>query len=142
MDTRPEPFLLIEDDSPTILLETRIIQRTVPDARVTVLERIDQALDFVATEYAEFAAGKTSQNIPDAVLLDLNMPGLSGWDFLDRYSQYPQGFRMRMKLAILSASPHPDDKVRARKYTDVLSYIVKPLSEHSLRSFLMDQYRS
>lgn len=64
------------------------------------------------------------------VLLDINMPGVSGWDFLDRL--YREDLAGLVRVAMVTSSVDPADKERARSYDIVIDYIDKPLTFRKL----------
>jgi CheY-like chemotaxis protein len=63
------------------------------------------------------------------ILLDLNMPIMSGWEFLERFEELDEIIKKQVKIYILSSSVDPRDKERAGKNKDVEDYIVKPLTK-------------
>ncbi len=65
------------------------------------------------------------------VLLDINMPGVSGWDFLDVL--YREDLTARVRVAMVTSSVDTADKERARTYDIVIDYIDKPLSFRNLK---------
>lgn len=72
-------------------------------------------------------SGKT---IPDLVLLDLRMPVMDGWDFLDDYSDAL--IEKNIPVFIISSSINPADYKKANQYKCVSDYIVKPITEENL----------
>ncbi|MEI8074604.1 MAG: response regulator [Bacteroidota bacterium] len=67
------------------------------------------------------------QKIPELVLLDLNMPILSGWDFLAQYDKDFKSFHKRTKIVVLTSSLDPNEELKAEKHPLIFKYIVKPL---------------
>ncbi len=74
------------------------------------------------------------QSLPDVILLDLNMPGMDGWDFLDKYNKLKTSVIKDIKIYIVSSSVDEKDKLRAQSYSTVQGFISKPLSPQILRS--------
>ena len=68
------------------------------------------------------------KNFPDVIFLDLNMPGMDGWDFLEEYQGLPTEFLQKCKLYILSSSIDPSDKSKSLSYECVADFITKPLA--------------
>lgn len=69
----------------------------------------------------------------DIFFLDINMPGMNGFDFLD---SLPPKVLGHSKLIVLSSSLNPTDKGRMASYNEVAGYITKPLTETNVREFL------
>ena len=119
-------ILSIEDDSVTQMLNKIELE----DAQFC--ERLDEAWNGeVALNYFE-ALSKAEDgllNVPEIILLDLNMPIMDGWEFLEIFqSKYPQ-FAKKTKVFILSSSINPNDKERARSESLVYGFLSKPLDE-------------
>jgi len=72
--------------------------------------------------------------LPDVILLDLNMPGFSGWDFLDRMQEMSSDIRKNIKVHVLTSSIRPTDKEHAEQYPFVRSFISKPFEANAITS--------
>ncbi len=75
---------------------------------------------------------KTPTEIPDIILLDINMPEMNGWDFLDAYEKIQDTLSKKAKIYIVSSSSNDQDILKARTYTCVTNYIVKPVRKSDL----------
>ena len=76
----------------------------------------------------------SNSDFPDVILLDLNMPILDGWQFLEQFTQIP--FCKKFTLYIASSSVDPEDTLRAESYEIVKDYINKPISLNKLKTIL------
>ncbi|MHA7056201.1 response regulator [Aquimarina sp. M1] len=76
----------------------------------------------------------TKEQLPDIILLDLNMPVLDGWQFLDEFVKIP--CKEKITIYIVSSSVNPEDVFKARSYEIVSDYIVKPVSTKTLEGLL------
>ncbi|WP_423149278.1 response regulator [Rubrolithibacter danxiaensis] len=79
---------------------------------------------------------KNSQNLPDVILLDLNMPNVSGWDFLEMLSNISSDLNKKINVIIVSSSIDDNDKKRSRDFPFVKGFISKPLSPAILQETL------
>ncbi|WP_109301644.1 response regulator [Aquimarina sp. AU474] len=74
--------------------------------------------------------------LPDVILLDLNMPILDGWQFLEEFIKIPCA--KKIIIYIVSSSVDPEDVLRAKSYERVSDYIVKPISVKKMKEILQD----
>ncbi|MDH7445208.1 response regulator [Aquimarina sp. 2201CG14-23] len=74
--------------------------------------------------------------LPDVILLDLNMPILDGWQFLDEFVKIP--CEKKIVIYIVSSSVDPEDVLKAKTYQGVSDYIVKPVTVKKLKEVLLD----
>lgn len=70
----------------------------------------------------------SGENIPNIILLDLNMPLLDGWEFLDEFKHMPDESRRGIKIYICTSSIDPKDLKRAETISDVTSFLEKPVN--------------
>ena len=70
--------------------------------------------------------------LPDLIFLDLNMPIMDGWDFLEDFMAIPNQNRKDVFVYIISSSIDANDFIRARNYEIVNNYILKPVTPEDL----------
>jgi CheY-like chemotaxis protein len=75
----------------------------------------------------------TNNNIPPIIFLDLNMPIMDGWDFLDDFEKIPEKDRKDVKIFIISSSVDPRDLLKAKSYSEVNNFFVKPITTNDLQ---------
>ena len=73
---------------------------------------------------------------PGLILLDLNMPGMGGFDFLEEYQSLAETALEKPKIVIFTTSQRPEDRQRAMLYESVLGFADKPITELKLRKAL------
>ncbi|SDK62799.1 Response regulator receiver domain-containing protein [Catalinimonas alkaloidigena] len=76
-----------------------------------------------------------NDTLPDIILLDINMPIMDGWQFLDEFIQIKPKSR-KITIYMVSSSVDPDEVAKAQRYSEVSDYVVKPVQEDSLRAIL------
>jgi CheY-like chemotaxis protein len=108
---------LIDDDPLNNLINRKLISRILPD--VEIIEDSDAriALERIKNEFK-----------PDLILLDLNMPGMNGWEFLDHF----QKMGKEITVYILTSSIDSADYKKAENYKLVKKYIEKPLNSQKI----------
>ena len=79
---------------------------------------------------------KNKEKLPDVILLDLNMPILDGWQFLDEFVQI--NLDQKITIYVVSSSVDPADVLKAQEYSVVSNYIVKPVSMEVLQEIFQD----
>tara|TARA_B100000768_G_C11269869_1_gene372894 strand:+ start:1271 stop:1681 length:411 start_codon:yes stop_codon:yes gene_type:complete len=127
-----EAILLIDDDFTTNFLHQKIISKTEIDAPVSVLNDASEGIDKL------LALNETINDHSATVLvfLDLNMPLLDGWGFLEIFKKMKLNFKVH--LFIVSASINPDDKTRATSYPQVNGYLQKHLTVPTFSALVKD----
>jgi len=74
------------------------------------------------------------EDLPDVIFLDINMPLMNAWEFLEEYQKIQADFPKEIKLFILSSSVYRKDIEKSAHYEMVTDYIIKPLSKESLKN--------
>lgn len=132
-------ILLVDDDSSTNFINERIIRSANIETHVQVCESGQEALDYLNCE------GEFSDNLeypqPGIIFLDINMPGMNGWEFLEHYEELPGDRKAKVVVAMLTTSANPDDKDNAQNKESVKSFFMKPLTVDYLYE-LINQYFS
>ena len=127
MSDKNKKVLIVDDDHVILMIHKLKIMKTGVD--LTPLEFLNgrTALDYII-----------EHNEPDnsfIVLLDINMPVMTGWEFLDSIQK--MNLKCQFKVAIVTSSVDQADQEKAKKYSQVFSYITKPVNEAEM-SMLKD----
>jgi CheY-like chemotaxis protein len=125
----PLQFIIIDNDTVNNLLCDLAIKDAVADARI-----LDFTDPLKAFEY--MGAYNESNGSMNIVLLDINMPTWTGWDFVDHFEKLDEKIKNRFKIYMLSSSIDNNDKLRAVENKNVVGYIEKPLTEDKVFSLL------
>ncbi len=113
------------------------ICRFIAEKMMDMALSIDYELAFFENgQFAIEALMDPAINTPDLILLDINMPIMDGFEFLESLQTMDKNFDLQ--IAIISSSSHNDDKRRAEAYPEVIGFLSKPLSPESMQ-FLIDR---
>ncbi|GAB4468110.1 MAG: response regulator [Thermoflexibacter sp.] len=85
-----------------------------------------------ALEYLKDAIENQPDKIPQVIFLDVNMPEMDGWEFLEEYDKLPTDFKENCQLYMLSSSVNREDMRKSEHYKYIRDFIQKPLSPVSL----------
>jgi CheY-like chemotaxis protein len=81
---------------------------------------------------------ENTAELPDVILLDLNMPVINGWQFLQEYATFKDQIKKPISIYVVSSSISRSEISRATAIEDVLGYIQKPLKPEELKRILVD----
>ena len=124
---------LVVDDDPTsrFLLKLQL-KKFIQMSRVVDLADGQQALNYLIDHCRDEHAA--SEDCPDLVLLDLNMPVMDGLEFLSHLHRMQQTNPIYVKVLVITSSSHPKDIEQAFKF-NISGYLLKPVTAESLSTY-------
>jgi CheY-like chemotaxis protein len=126
-------ILLIDDDEPTNFLNKLTLEQTGCARHIHVAQGGQEALSYLQQCGPEGAAVNLR---PDLIFLDINMPAMDGWEFLERYRSLSPDRKADIVLIMLTTSLNPDDELRTKSIPEVSGFENKPLSQSRLVQLL------
>jgi len=120
-------ILLIDDDDIFNFVHKRIIERIESDAEVLVINTCKSALEYLSSP---------GLIMPDYIFLDINMPEMSGFDFLDAAKSLSNAIISKMKVVFVTSSLNEADVVKAHSYPMVVGFQDKPLNAEVIAKLL------
>jgi CheY-like chemotaxis protein len=127
-DTRKiDSMLLIDDDDIVNFLNTTIIRMT---HRVEEIQSVTSGNAAINKLNELYAAGRW----PSIICIDINMPGINGWELIDLFKQYFQPMKNKSIVCLLSSSLDPRDQAKAEASDWVDYYVSKPLTANALNN--------
>lgn len=127
-DSKPVSILLVDDDEINNFISIKLIKKAVENTEISSCLNGRFAIEELVDLQKE-DPGK----LPDYILLDINMPVMNGWEFLEEYKRLnidPQG---KSQIYVISSSVFSNDINKARSYPLVKNFISKPLSVEKIR---------
>lgn len=121
-------FIIVDDDHFSNLLSKIVLGKLFGEVEVKDFLAPELALEYIK---AEFEYKQTDKKT--ILFLDINMPTLSGWEFLDVFDNFPESIKKKFKIYMLSSSIDPADIQRAKQNSLVIDFIEKPLNKDVLR---------
>ncbi|HXH17912.1 MAG TPA: response regulator [Chitinophagales bacterium] len=123
-------ILLVDDDAVTNFLNEDLLRQMKIADSIYTTRNGAEALSFLTKNCAK----KHPRECPDLVLLDISMPVMDGFEFLEEFEKM-DGFEKNIHVVILSSSDDEKDIKRAKGYK-ISGYICKPLTEKKLLELL------
>ncbi|WP_428327994.1 response regulator [Mucilaginibacter sp.] len=117
-------ILLIDDNKADNAFHQIKIKKAQVCEKVSIATSGTQALDYLAKAVLQNEAFPK----PDLIFLDINLPGMDGFDFLDEFHKLNDELKSKTKVIMLTTSLNPDDQTRALNYKEVKSFLNKPLT--------------
>jgi CheY-like chemotaxis protein len=130
---RGKTIYIIDDDKLFVFLTKKVIQET---NLVTNIKEFGDGQ--VAIEHFKQIAGN-KELLPDIVFLDLSMPIMDGWEFLEEYVTLEPRIGKEIKLYIFTSSISPHDVERANGIDAVTDFVIKPLSKEKFVQMINTQ---
>lgn len=122
--------MLIDDNEHDNFFHEREIKKNNSETFVITKKSGIEALEYLKSK-------KNNDNIqPDLIFLDINMPGMNGWEFLEEYNKLDKEIQSRVIVIMLTTSDNPDDTNRAKTWKFVSDYITKPLTKERLKDII------
>ncbi len=126
-----DKVLCIDDDQITLMLCEMIIKKATFANQVITTNNGKEGLIWFSDFFKNKKAG-SKETPPQLIFLDLNMPVMNGWDFLEDYLMKYADRLPDTKVIILSSTVNPEDFSRANRYEIVIDFINKPLTIEEL----------
>ena len=121
---------LVDDDKIFQFTASRTISALAITDKILQFENGEEALKYLVSH-----AG-SEESLPDYIFLDINMPFVDGWMFLQDFAGLSQNLTKKILIYMVSSSIDPRDIQRARSIPEVTEYITKPVSREKFLELL------
>lgn len=118
---------LIDDDPIVNIVSKKTIEKNRFAEKIFVHQNASNCLNELKAIYES-----DLNSFPEIIFLDINMPGMNGWEFLDEYKSFDGKVKDRCKIYMLTSSIDPSDIKKSQSYSSVKDFITKPLTKEKL----------
>ncbi|HEX3385700.1 MAG TPA: response regulator [Mucilaginibacter sp.] len=121
-------ILLVDDDEINNFISIKLIKKALTNTDIMACLHGKYAIELLTDIQRE-----DPTKLPDYILLDINMPIMNGWEFLDEYSRLNIDPLGKCKVYIISSSVFSNDINKARSYPVVKDFVSKPLNVEKIK---------
>ncbi|MDH4092169.1 MAG: response regulator [Cyclobacteriaceae bacterium] len=121
---------IIDDDPMSSFYIKRLAQLGELANIITIYNAAQGAIDYLLHHR------KSAEHLPDIILLDIYMPEVDGWEFLNELKKIEDQLSKKAAIYIISSSSHPKDVSRAETFPEVRSYFKKPVTLDVLKEMV------
>jgi len=126
LDTKLEYIMMIDDDPATNYLHQLIVKKSNLFEKQETFSSAQEALDHINE------INNTTKAFPEIILLDINMPAINGWEFIEQFENMKKVMSLHTIIVMLTTSINPKDKIKSLTYESVKKFENKPLSVEKL----------
>jgi len=124
------PLVMCVDDDPILLMLNELVLKEYAFCNELIkIESAELALEYFSQQSQKPLSEAV---LPNILFLDINMPTMDGWKFLDEFTETFQQFHSKVSIVILSSSVNPADIERANKHPLVIGFMPKPMGDKEL----------
>lgn len=116
---------IIDDDNIFVFVLKKILEKN---------ENFDQVLDFKNGEEVLNILSDKNNAFPNVILLDINMPVIDGWQFLEQIEKLPN--KEKLNVFIMSSSIDANDIEKSKSFSTVKDFISKPINNDKLNKLI------
>ena len=127
-------ILLVDDDLPTNFINERVLRKIDCTEKIIAVQGGFEALEYLKS------TDKEKHPQPDLIFLDINMPGMNGWEFLDNYTHLEDAQKSKAIVVMLTTSLNPDERDKAKEIPQISGFLNKPLFADGVKGILAEKF--
>ncbi len=136
MNPKLKCILVIDDDEPTNFFSQMILEELGCAEHIKTLQSGQEALEYLG-KCETPGSDPDLYPSPDLVFLDINMPAMNGWEFLEEYKK--MSVKHRIIMVMLTTSLFPEDRSRAEAMPEISGFENKPITVEKVNA-VIDKY--
>jgi CheY-like chemotaxis protein len=134
-------ILLVDDDETTNFFNKHLLNKLGVADKIQVTQNGQDALDYL-TNQGKYEGNQGGNPIPDLILLDINMPVMNGFEFLEAYNKLDEENKSKAVICMLTTSLHQNDMEKAESYDQLSDYLYKPLNADNINAVIEKYFES
>ncbi|GAB3327036.1 response regulator [Marivirga atlantica] len=127
-----QSVMLIDDNEIDNLINQKMVEAAGLSKYIYTHTGAKSAIEFLKN-IEQLESGVVESVLPDIIFLDIDMPLMDGFQFLEEFNKLKDTTRTKCKIVMLTSSINPQDVSKSKKYESVKKYLNKPLSQESLK---------
>jgi CheY-like chemotaxis protein len=139
MENKLNCILLVDDDIATNFINKKIIQKANIIGHIQVALNGKEALEYLCNK-GKFESIENKYPQPQLILLDINMPVMDGWEFIETYRDSDIPNKENIFIVMLSSSFNPADKAKAESMPEISEFRQKPMSKEALLEIIATNF--
>ena len=117
-----QKIMIVDDDSVDRMILKKLLIQVELAEEIIEVETGYKALDILT------ATGKQHESFPELIFLDVNMPAMTGLEFLDVFIQLSRHYTSRCRIILVSSAENDTDRQKSLQYHCVAGYFLKPIT--------------
>lgn len=130
MEKSSVDILLIDDDEINNFLSNELIKLYEPAVKIESILYVEKAMQYLEEKF------NRNQPLPDIILVDINMPNLNGWDFMEAFEKMDAAAIKKVKVYVYTSSIYYKDIEKVRNYKSVIKLVTKPFTDDMIAEIL------
>lgn len=123
---------VIDDDDIYKYTVIKTLKEFKPSQKILLFSDGEEAIDYITQHLGN------SETLPDVIFLDINMPIMDGFEFMEEYIRIKPRVGKKIIIYMISSSVSPEDINRAKSISEISDYIVKPIEPGKLARILKE----